>query len=279
MTLIIILIALLLDRTLKRKAQLYSMWSTGRYAEWLIEKQLVSPKTDMISITLAIFFPVLMAYLLADWLPGLLQFLLECFIVMAALRQANAANQYRNYREAWVRKDNEACYLTAQKLLPTVPANNPVAINRTIGRELAWVNFQFYTSVVIWFTVFGAAGVVLYAVVRDWTILAGNAKKLPSKQLNIWYEWLNYVPARITSAGYLFIGDFTRALPTWLKYLTNISVSAKQVITHVATQATADNATSEEFHSAPASYVELAKRTMKMTVVVVAFLTIIGITD
>ncbi|MCW8107086.1 regulatory signaling modulator protein AmpE [Alteromonas ponticola] len=279
MTLIIILIALVLDRTISRNAHLYSICYTSGYAKWLTEKRMFSASTKVIALALAIILPVLMTHLLTSSLSGVLLFLLECVILFVGVRHATLPHHYHAYRAALTRNDAEACYLYAGKILPATPANNSEAINRAMGRELAYLNYQYYAAVIIWYAAFGATGVVLYVLLRDWKKLAKKNNKLPVKQLETCAEWLDYVPARIASAIYLFIGDFTRALPTWLKYLTNVSVSARHVITHIATKATADNEVMEGAISNPASYVDLSKRTVKTLVVIVAFLTILGLVE
>ncbi|NMH59193.1 regulatory signaling modulator protein AmpE [Alteromonas ponticola] len=276
MNLIIILISLILDRMVSRTKHFNSQWYARRYADWLGERKLFADNTDGFTLTLAVLAPVLLTYLLSTSLPGFLYFLLSCFIVFIALRNAEVSHQYHAYRDAVTRNDTEACYLLAGNLLPDTPANNPDAINRAVGRELAFINFRYFAAVIIWFVAFGPTGVVLYALVRDWNSFAKRTNSLPVAPLHTCLEWLDFVPARLTTAIYLFIGDFTRALPIWLKYLTNVSVSSRHVITHVATKAATDSELTGKLKPAPVRYVDLAKRTTKTLIVVVAFLTIIG---
>ncbi len=279
MKLIVILIAVVLDRTLDRKPQLYFRWYANRYVDWLSEKKLLSTATDSVSLSVAILLPVLLTLFVTAFLPGLIQFFLECFIVFIVLRQVGISQQFHAYQQAAQRQDDEACFLLAQKWLPSLTAKNRAALGREVGRELAWINFQFYGAVIIWYAAFGIAGVVLFALVREWQTLAFRNKNLPLAQLSLFLEWLNFVPARLTAACYLFVGDFTRAMPAWLNYLTNVSVSARYIITHVATKAIAEDDKGGESPDTERRYVELAKRATKTLVVVVAFLTIIGLVD
>ena len=86
--------------------------------------------------------------------------------------------------------------------------------------------------------VLGVPGAVLYALVRTFADKVRDDHKVAyAKRFKLIHSllfWLDWLPARVASFGYLVIGNFNKGTSCWLKYVLDFSVSNRKVVTQTA---------------------------------------------
>ena len=103
--------------------------------------------------------------------------------------------------------------------------------------NLAWLNFRFSCS---YFLVCGfrctrrgalcTSSNLADKVRDDHSVVYAKRFKLIHSLL----FWLDWLPARVASFGYLVIGNFNKGTSCWLKYVLDFSVSNRKVVTQTA---------------------------------------------
>lgn len=88
--------------------------------------------------------------------------------------------------------------------------------------------------------------------------------------------WLDWLPVRITSFGYMFVGDFSKAMPVWLESLSDNNKPTYQVLTDVAEQSEDIMVDEEDCTAEPCLLVRLAKRNVLLLLAVISILTLTG---
>ena len=148
----------------------------------------------------------------------------------------------------------------------------------SLGQILAWVNFKHYCAVIFWFVVMGGAGCVLYATFRyfhDYAKQIGMLAKYNSTIGAILF-WLNWLPARITSFGYLIIGNFSRGTGCFIRYLLDFSSPNRKVVITTAVAAEQIEKKYEGCTYEATCMVRLVKRNILFYLVLIAILTLFG---
>jgi AmpE protein len=147
----------------------------------------------------------------------------------------------------------------------------------SLGLTLVWYNFRYYCAVLFWFVCLGPAGAVLYCMTRESVDDDDEAiaEILPPAELQKLLHILDWLPARICSAGYLLIGNFSKAASIWLSYLLDFTSAAKALISDISHAA--ENIEAKECSIVePATMVKLAKRNILFFLALVALLTLYG---
>ena len=88
--------------------------------------------------------------------------------------------------------------------------------------------------------------------------------------------WLDWLPARIVSFGYLIIGNFSQGTATYLKYVFNFSEPNRRVIGDIALAA---ERVEQEFIGCSFEakcMVRLVKRNMLLMLAAIAIFTLLG---
>ncbi|PAJ74903.1 regulatory signaling modulator protein AmpE [Pseudoalteromonas sp. NBT06-2] len=259
MTLISILIALIIER-LDAKGRYWQMHIyASKYlnfstSESTIVNSVIKPLLKKeIGFLLWLVIPaacVGFIYTLFDFV--LFQLAINVVILLICIGCIYLREKYKGYLNAMQRQDNEAATLYALQLGQKKTAEQ--LDGETLGQTLAWINFRFYCAVLFWFVVLGPAGAVFYALVRTYSDLVRKDFELNnqqedevSEQVSFEYSitqyhkvlqsllfWLDWLPARIASLGYLIIGNFNKGTTCWLKFLLDFKVSNRKVVTHTA---------------------------------------------
>jgi AmpE protein len=90
---------------------------------------------------------------------------------------------------------------------------------------------------------------------------------------------VDWIPVRITALGFLLVGHFSRAFPTWLGYLPDPAVQAKTLLLDVSKQAEEIEPDENDCTEEPCTLVRLAKRNVMFLLVIIALLTLSGWID
>ncbi len=149
----------------------------------------------------------------------------------------------------------------------------------SFGLNLVWQNYRHYTAVILWFAACGAAGAIFYILVREMGSKFSNDNIQVANQVKRLLNIVDWIPVRITALGFLLVGHFSRAFPTWLSYLPDPAVQAKTLLLDVSKQAEEIEPDENDCTEEPCTLVRLAKRNVMFLLVIIALLTLSGCID
>ena len=89
--------------------------------------------------------------------------------------------------------------------------------------------------------------------------------------------YLDWLPVRITSFGYMFVGHFSKALPMWLESLFDGNKPTHQILIDVAQKSEDIMVDENDCTAEPCLLVRLAKRTVLLLLATISVLTIMGV--
>lgn len=277
MTLISILIALIIERLDARG----KYWQMQTYASVYLDKsQGVSGlfKQSML-VFLWLLVPALLVAGAARFIDFVLwQMLVNVVVLLVCLGCVFYREKYKGYLNAMQRNDSEAASLYAFQL--GQKRTEDQRGGETLGQTLAWINFRFYCAVIFWFVALGPAGAVFYALVRSFAdaVREGKADSLKphKKMLQALLFWLDWLPARIASFGFLIIGNFNKGTSCWLKHVLNFSISNRKMVTETALAAEQVEAQHIGCTVEALCMVKLVKRNVLFFLAIIAALTLFG---
>ena len=271
MTIISLLLVLLVERVTTKS----QYWQFEFYFNKYLQSSRLSPTSEDGQRSwwwlALIAVPVIALYLLVQFaVSGLLELILSAAILMVCVGCPSVRATYKCFLQAANRGDLEACSLYADQI------GEPDESLESFGRNLVWQNYLHYAAVILWFTALGASGALLYALSRE-TFKHLKASQHPSaSDARLLMHVLDWIPVRITALGFLLVGHFSRAFPTWLTYLLDPQVPAKTLLVNVAKQAEEVELDETNCAEEPCTLVRLAKRNVMFIVVSIALLTLSG---
>ncbi|MDQ2043347.1 beta-lactamase regulator AmpE [Pseudoalteromonas fuliginea] len=280
MILVSIIIALILERLGARS----NYWQISYYANGYLNRsnKLLGDK-GLFSSTLGFLvwlaLPVIaiaLVYCLSDFV--LWQLGINIAVLLVCFGCAKQRALYKSYLNALTRDDGTAASLYALQIgqKRTEAQEN----GETFGQTLAWVNFRFYCAVIFWFVVLGAPGAVLYALVRTLAdLVREDHKVIFAKRFKLIHKllfWLDWLPARITSFGYLVIGNFNKGTSCWLRYVLNFKSPNREVVTCTALAAEQVEKRYYGCTYEATCMIKLVKRNVLFYLVLIALLTLFG---
>jgi AmpE protein len=238
MILVSIIIALILERLGARSAH----WQISHYANsylnrsvnLLTNKGLFGTASGFLIWLLLPVIAVACLFFLSDF--ALWQLVFNVAVLLVCFGCAKQRALYKSYLNALTRGDQTAATLYALQL--GQKRTEEQQGGETLGQTLAWVNFRFYCAVIFWFVILGVAGAVFYALVRTFAdLVSGNRDEVIAKHFKLIHRllfWLDWLPARITSFGYLVIGNFNKGTSCWLRFVFDFSSPNRKVVTYTA---------------------------------------------
>ena len=277
MTLISILIALIIERLDARG----KYWQMQTYASIYLDKSQGFSglfKQSML-VFLWLLVPALLVAGAARFIDFVLwQMLVNVVVLLVCLGCVFYREKYKGYLNAMQRNDSEAASLYALQL--GQKRTEEQRGGETLGQTLAWINFRFYCAVIFWFVALGPAGAVFYALVRSFAdaVREGKADSLKphKKMLQALLFWLDWLPARIASFGFLIIGNFNKGTSCWLKHVLNFSISNRKMVTETALAAEQVEAQHIGCTVEALCMVKLVKRNVLFFLAIIAALTLFG---
>lgn len=198
------------------------------------------------------------------------QLILGTAVLMIGVGCPNIRSSFKGYLQAANRGDLEACDLYSQQL-----GYDP-STGRTFGQHVVWVNYVHYMAVALWFIALGAAGVVLYSVVRHFAKTLNEEGHPFAQEVNFFWHVLDWIPVRLATLGFLLVGDFSKGVGVWMRFLGDSKAGSQQVIAEVAKAAEVVEADKHDCTEEPCTMLRLAKRNVMLMLVVVAVLTLGG---
>jgi AmpE protein len=227
----------------------------------------------LIGLPVVICFVVL--HLISD---SLLHLVLSTTILIVCFGCVKTRDSYKEYLHSAFRGESTTCDLYYQQLL--TDKNLPPL---GFGQTLIWLNYRYYIAVMVFFVLFGAAGALFYrllcALDEQQKIIKQEDSDSPavtSTYSNVLF-WVDWLPVRIATFGFILVGHFSRAFPTWLENLFDINKQPQLILTDVAKKAEDLMIDESDCTAEPCLLVRLAKRNVLLLLASVAILTLSGI--
>jgi AmpE protein len=280
MILVSIIIALILERLGARSAHWqishYGNGYLNRSVNLLTNKGLFGTASGFLIWLLLPVIAVACLFFLSDF--ALWQLVFNVAVLLVCFGCAKQRALYKSYLNALTRGDQTAATLYALQL--GQKRTEEQQGGETLGQTLAWVNFRFYCAVIFWFVILGVAGAVFYALVRTFAdLVSGNRDEVIAKHFKLIHRllfWLDWLPARITSFGYLVIGNFNKGTSCWLRFVFDFSSPNRKVVTYTALAAEQVEKRYYGCTFEATCMIKLVKRNVLFYLVLIALMTLFG---
>ncbi|MBE0369371.1 beta-lactamase regulator AmpE [Pseudoalteromonas aurantia] len=282
MILISIILALALERLGARSLHWQIDYYLTRYLKAGYDNKTISKllNKDMGFISY-LLLPVLLiaaVYQVSDFIVW--QFTINTVLLLICFGCAVPRRKYKGYLNALTRGDKEAATLYALQMgqIRTECEQD----GEWFGQTLAWINFRYYCAVMFWFVLLGIPGAVLYASIRSaFDIASEQSQTSPyarhQVRLNALLFILNWLPARLTSFGYLIIGNFSKGTHHFIKYALDFSTSNRKLVTTTALAAEQIEQQYVGCTYEATCMMRLVKRNVLLFLALVAALTLFGL--
>ncbi|MCY7294228.1 beta-lactamase regulator AmpE [Alteromonas sp. a30] len=218
-----------------------------------------------------VFIPAVLVFVVQTQVENVLfQLFLGTAILMIGTGCPNVRTAFKGYLQAANRGDMEACDLYAQEL-----SYKPDS-GRSFGQHIAWINYTHYMAVALWFIALGPAGVMLYISARYMAVRLVQVNHSLTAQIFTVLHVLDWIPVRLTTLGYMLVGNFTDAFGIWGRALVDPKISAADLIAKIAKASEVVEVGAQDCTEEPCTMLKLAKRNVMLMLVVVALLTLSG---
>lgn len=317
MSLLSLLIALAAERSLSSSWWRFQHYFQG-YSKFVDDNsKLAKLKQSTLGKALFILIPVLLTVMVLDSVDnGVIHLLLSTVILIVCFGCIGTRESYKQYLQSAFRGEETTTALHHQQLLQD--KNLP---QMGFGQAMIWLNYRYYIAIMLYFTLFGAAGVVFYrllcAVIEQENsacyekcqqaeqesdteqTVASDANEADFDEIkqdaaeheqnnppsltggcNNHHDvlfWLDWLPVRITSFGYMFVGHFTRAMPVWIESLFDFQKPTHRVLIDVAEKSEDIMIGENDCTAEPCLLVRLAKRTVLLMLAIISVLILAGV--
>jgi len=277
MSLISLLIALAAERHLKSPLWQFSTYYQ-HYFNWL--KRLSSATLLSKNAWLLngfILLPTIAVYLLMRLISdSFLHLILATVILIVCFGCVKSRNIYKKFLHAAFRGELTTCdeYYHELEQQKSITVDN-------IGELLILLNYRYYIAIMLFFVLFGPAGAVFYRLLVTVVEQRGDAEltlaePVVSSCRNL-LQIIDWLPVRLTTFGYMFVGHFSKAFSTWLEILFDFHQPANSVLTGIAKKAEDFMVDPDDCTAEPCLLVRLAKRNVLLFLAIISVFTITGI--
>jgi len=311
MSLLSLLIALAAEKLLSSSIWRFDYYYQ-QYVNFFQTNSILSQlKNSNFSYTLFLLLPVAVVYGILTLVDdGLLHLIISTLILIIGFGCFTTRNSYKQYLHAAFRGELTTTELHHQQLLQD--KNLP---SMGFGQALIWLNYRYYIAIMLFFITFGAVGVVFYRLLTT-LVEQKNSCSLDSniteqenasqaeltestdsdsstEDLSEQYSapsissgcknyhdilfYLDWLPVRIASLGYMFVGHFSKALPVWLESLFDAKKPTHEILIDVAQKSEDIMVNEDDCTAEPCLLVRLAKRNALLVLAVISVLTLVGI--
>jgi len=279
MSLISLLIALMAERHLSS-----SLWQFNHYfqqylAWWKKTDQKLRFLHNPTYTFVVIALPTIASLLILNALEqGLLHLILSTLILIVCFGCIKSRDAYKCFLRSAFRGETTTCEINRQQLLQEKGLDD-----QGFGQSMVWLNYRYYIAIMLFFVLFGAPGALFYRLLT--TLSERNSDEelaLSDEVLKVCKQtlaFLDWIPVRITAFGYMFVGHFSKAIPTWLESLYDFKKSPNAVLISIAQVAEDYSVDEEDCTAEPCLLVRLAKRTLLLLLSVISVLTILGVVN
>lgn len=275
MSLLSLLFALSVERSMPSKVWQFSFY----FREYLYlakTTKLIKTPIDNIIVGLAfLLVPAIALFLLLSLVGDFFELLIACVVLLVCVGCHFTRNIYKAYLQAAFRGEKTTCDLHYQQLI-----QDKSLPDVGLGQVLIWLNFRYYIMIMLLFVLLGLPAVVFYRLLIDVVnFQAGEEEQIDivaQQQLAKLLFWLEWPLVRLTSFCYMLVGNFSKALPTWLESCFDLNKQPYQVLSDVAKQSEDFQLDDADCTAEPCLMVRLAKRALLLLLAVIAVLTITG---
>jgi AmpE protein len=279
MSLISLLIALMAERHLSS-----SLWQFNHYfqqyiAWWKKTDQKLRFLHNPTYTFVVLALPTIASLLILNALEqGLLHLILSTLILIVCFGCVKSRDAYKCFLRSAFRGETTTCEINRQQLLQDKGLDD-----QGFGQSMVWLNYRYYIAIMLFFVLFGAPGALFYRLLT--TLSERNSDEelaLSDEVLKVCKQTLavlDWIPVRITAFGYMFVGHFSKAMPTWLENLYDFKKSPNAVLISIAQVAEDYSVDEEDCTAEPCLLVRLAKRTLLLLLSVISVLTILGVVN
>lgn len=313
MSLLSLLIALAAEKSLSSSLWRFDYYYQ-KYASLLQQNKNPSTfKGSTLNYTLFLLLPVAVTYGILSFVgDGLLHFIISTLILIVCFGCLTTRHSYKQYLHAAFRGEETTSKMFHQQLLQD--KNLPPM---GFGQALIWLNYRYYIAIMLFFTLFGAAGVVFYRLLttlieqqngcstnkseedpsndsldkikpeshqEDRVIDIDKEDKedvsdVPSgcKSYQDILFYLDWLPVRMTAFGYMFVGHFSKALPMWLECFFDIKKPTHKILIDVAQKSEDIMVDENDCTAEPCLLVRLSKRNVLLLLATIAILTLFSV--
>ena len=231
--------------------------------------------------------PVVLCYLLLSFVgDGILYFMLSTVLLIVCFGCVATRDCYKQYLLAAFRGEQTTCEMYHKQLI-----SDKNLVDLGFGQTLIWLNYRYFIAIMLFFVVFGAAGALAYrllvkvsehsatvddAVEQDDEDKVNHYQQVTemSQQILFWLDWL---PIRIVSFGYMLVGHFSKAMPTWLESFFDFDKQPQYLLAEVAHKSEDFMIDVGDCTAEPCLLVRLAKRTLLLCLAVLSILILTGV--
>ena len=307
MSLLSLLIALMAEKSLSSFIWRFDYYYQQYVSFFQKNSTLSQLKGSNFSYSIFLILPVVIVYGILSLLDdGLLHLIISTLILIVSFGCFTTRDSYKQYLHAAFRGEMTTAELHHQQLLQD--KNLP---SMGFGQALIWLNYRYYIAIMLFFVFFGAAGVVFYRLLttlveqqngcslnsnidknQDKIVESSNSESkmedtteqhsVPDissgcKNYHHILFYIDWLPVRITSLGYMFVGHFSKALPMWLESLFDGKKPTHDILIDVAQQSEDIMIDEDDCTAEPCLLVRLAKRNALLVLAVISVLTLFGI--
>lgn len=308
MSLLSLLIALAAEKSLSSSLWRFDYYYQKYASLFQGNKNASTFKGSTLSYTFFLLLPVAILHGLLLFVgDGLLHFIISTLVLIVCFGCITTRHSYKQYLHAAFRGEETTSELFHQQLLQD--KNLPPM---GFGQALIWLNYRYYIAIMLFFTIFGVAGVVFYRLLTTLIEQQNGCTKdknepssdnLDKIEPEIQEEndikkadkedisnvspgcknyhdilfYLDWLPVRITSFGYMFVGHFSKALPMWLESFFDFKKPTHEILTDVAQKSEDTMVDVEDCTAEPCLLVRLSKRNVLLLLATIATLTLFGI--
>jgi len=299
MSLLSLLIALMAEKTLSSSIWRFDFYYQKYISFFQTNGVLSNIKATNIRYTLFLLVPVAIIYgILAIVDNGLLHLIISTLVLIVTLGCSKTRNSYKQYLLAAFKGDDTTSSLHHQQLLED---KNLPAVG--FGQALIWLNYRYYIAIMLFFIIEQENGCTLNKTSENETAEVKDSEQTLVEETidsslesshdesindkttlscNNYHKILFYIdwlPVRITSFGYMFVGHFSKAFPMWLESLFDTKKLTHEVLIDVAQKSEDIMLEDGDCTAEPCLLVRLAKRNLLLMLALIAVLTLIGIVN
>lgn len=288
MSLISLLIALIAERYLSSSTWQFNTFYQ-RYIKTIKQTKLLADyQSSPILGYAVIFIPVIGCYfLMAQIDNALLHLIASTLILIVCFGCMETRDAYKSYLVSAFKGELTTCELHHMQL-----HQDKNIANMGFGQTLVWLNYRYFIAIMLFFVLFGAAGVLFYRLLTTMNECANETVSeniersdeseessdsydacYANQQLLFWVDWL---PVRLVAFGYMFVGHFSKAMPVWLENLFEFEKAPSKVLIAVAEKSEDFMVDADDCTLEPCLLVKLAKRTLLLFLVVISLLILTG---
>lgn len=282
MALFSLLLALLIERT----ATLSSAWQFQNWFDRIVFQTRKILEPTSVSFQVFLFaMPTALTYLLLSLVEGILYGIVSLItwtvVALICVGCRHYRDLYKRYLLSVCKEDIQGSYYLAAQLsdIDKMSVDDETCLGSRVGRQLSWINYRFYCSIVLMMIIGGPVAVVAYASLRTLNLMAFK-QQLPNLSLIAKLLFIiDWIPARLIGLAYVMVGNFSNAIGVWFSLAVNVKAPAYDVVSKTAMaaeQMSKSQGNEGVCMQSTCRLVNLAKRNLLLLVVIVSLLTIFG---